>query len=141
MLLWVIGVTSALLLALWVSSGWLHARWVGAQGHGFSVGTGKLIVARGSPPPFPGWHFQASGWRSPRWEFWFVYFNLGPGRVTAWWVHIPLWAPLVLSTVPTVFLARSVKKNRQRPGACASCGYDRQGLTSTAECPECGMKA
>jgi hypothetical protein len=55
---------------------------------------------------------------------------------------IPLWALLMSSLVPLMFVVcaflirRSIGRRRQRSGRCEGCGYDLRG--STVRCPECG---
>ena len=49
-------------------------------------------------------------------------------------VDLPLWLPLVVLLVPTVWLWR---RDRPRPGFCRVCDYDLTGNT-TGCCPECG---
>jgi len=77
------------------------------------------------------------------------YWQFGPGYVgqQTWMPHfeqaffgfylsVPLWIPLLLVVVPTVFLFRH---ERMYPGHCCQrCGYDLTGNTSGV-CPECGQ--
>ena len=50
---------------------------------------------------------------------------------------LPVWLPLVLLCVPTVFFWRSARRSRTRPGHCARCSYDLTGNVS-GKCSECG---
>jgi hypothetical protein len=50
-------------------------------------------------------------------------------------LSIPLWMPLVVSAVPTIWLFWGDRR-RPAPRACR-CGYDLTGNTS-GRCPECG---
>lgn len=51
---------------------------------------------------------------------------------------LPIWIPLSLLTVPTLFL---FIRDRRRipPGHCTNCGYDLTGNVSGV-CPECGNR-
>ena len=48
---------------------------------------------------------------------------------------VPLWLPLMIASVPTIFLW--AKRPRKRPGFCGRCGYNLTGNVS-GRCPECG---
>ena len=57
-------------------------------------------------------------------------------------VTIPLWLPIFLIALPTVYLWRT---DRAKPWQCAKCRYDLRGLAGGGEgggeggvCPECG---
>jgi len=50
-------------------------------------------------------------------------------------IEIPLWLPLLMTAVPTVFLIRAAL--RPGPGRCKVCGYDLTGVRGLV-CPECG---
>jgi hypothetical protein len=49
----------------------------------------------------------------------------------------PLWIPLLIVAIPTVFLWR--RGRRRPPGHCQNCGYNLTGNVSGV-CPECGEK-
>jgi len=51
-------------------------------------------------------------------------------------VTVPLWIPLALVGVPTIWLGRR-ERRLARVGCCAACGYNLTGNTS-GRCPECG---
>jgi hypothetical protein len=51
-------------------------------------------------------------------------------------VAVPLWLPLLLSTVVTALPLRRPPRATLR-GRCSTCGYDLTGNTS-GRCPECG---
>lgn len=51
--------------------------------------------------------------------------------------RLPLWIPLLLSAVPTVWLWMRVRQTAR--GLCRTCGYDLRGLNEAiSRCPECG---
>jgi hypothetical protein len=53
-------------------------------------------------------------------------------------VILPLWLPLLVSAILPLLWFRQWKhrRNRNRPGLCAFCGYDLRA--SPDRCPECG---
>ena len=51
-------------------------------------------------------------------------------------IYVPLWIPLVIALIPTIWLWRGSRQIL--PGVC-SCGYDLTGNVSGV-CPECGER-
>ena len=51
-------------------------------------------------------------------------------------VSIPLWLPLLIFLIPTLWLWR-LDRRHQPPGHCEKCGYNLTANTSGI-CPECG---
>jgi len=130
---------AVVLLVAWIGSAWwaiaspsfrLQRAWVGGGGLG-------LITYSGN------------------WPFDIASFELGPSELPfCWWFDhirkpqisvrlIPLWAPLLLTLIPTGFAWRAdlIARRRAMLGKCTQCGYSRAGLTSDAVCPECGAAA
>jgi hypothetical protein len=62
----------------------------------------------------------------------------GPSGPSYWLIAIPLWFPLLLALIPTVYLWRTDR--RRLPGFCKKCGYNLTG-NETGKCPECGTEA
>ena len=62
---------------------------------------------------------------------------------STWRVQLPLWMPLVVTSVPAAFAFRGEVRHRRavRRGTCQKCGYSRAGLDAAAPCPECGAVA
>src|SRR5262245_19483524 len=50
---------------------------------------------------------------------------------------IPLW-PIIAACGLTAAWNWRRSRNYSKAGACPNCGYDRRGITTTAQCPECG---
>jgi hypothetical protein len=71
--------------------------------------------------------------REPRFVWWPEQLPVaGP----VWWViRFPLWPPLVVLLVPTLWLWH--RDRRIPPGHCRKCGYNLTGNVS-GRCPECG---
>src|SRR5689334_263711 len=57
---------------------------------------------------------------------------------TGWSLWLPHWLPILLvSGGPGwVLITRKLRRDRERRGLCASCGYDLRASTNC--CPECG---
>ncbi len=56
---------------------------------------------------------------------------------TTWRLVIPLWIPFgVCAILSSVAWDRRLRQDL--PGRCEHCGYDRTGLPRSAPCPECG---
>lgn len=129
-----------------------------------SIAGGRAVVqynygTPGQPPNGavsvrPGWLVHYYGpretwrffWRSGAREFfWFTVedsrdrpnafgkVGIGPNH---WIVAVPLWVPLLVFFLPTLYLWR--KERRPLPGHCRKCGYDLTGNESGV-CPECGQ--
>ena len=54
-------------------------------------------------------------------------------------LHTAGWTALLLGARRARSLVR--ERSRRRAGCCVSCGYNREGLTADAVCPECGKGA
>ena len=52
------------------------------------------------------------------------------------WVQVPLWLPLLVIALPTMWLWFT---DRAKPWQCPKCRYDLRGLDGGV-CPECGAK-
>jgi hypothetical protein len=75
------------------------------------------------------------------WLTWTRRFELGRAslwlaRRDAWTVHIPLWMPLAVLLLPTLWLWYRDRR-RIPPGHCQTCAYNLTGNVS-GRCPECG---
>ena len=69
-------------------------------------------------------------------EWWFQWGQWSDVRLYSTEVFIPLWVLVLLTGLPTGWLWW---RERERPGLCASCGYDLRGNASGV-CPECGAE-
>ena len=58
------------------------------------------------------------------------------GTVITTWYSLPLWIPLAVAGIPTLFLTWRDRR-RPVPGRCVMCNYDLTGNVS-GRCPECG---
>ncbi len=69
---------------------------------------------------------------------WFRSIPVGPSPM--WEVHIPLWAPLLLSAAFWASAIPAWRRARRaaRTNTCPTCGYDTHGITGP--CPECGRR-
>jgi hypothetical protein len=54
--------------------------------------------------------------------------------------RLPLWPLLPLGIVTTILAAGRRDRPAGREDPCASCGYDRSGLSPDSACPECASK-
>ncbi len=136
MVKWGGAVVTALLVVVWVGSGWWNL-----YGHigpsAFAIGNGVLAVPSSlSPYMLLGWGIERSEWIEWRWWFGeFVY-------AVEDWYEIPLWLVVAGSTVFTGAAWRldTLARRRARLNLCPTgeCNYDRTGLVAEAVCPECG---
>ena len=143
---WVGVISSGLLVA--IAIGTLFARytylWVSEGGDGpgclIGVGSGSLhFVYEPRDSSYAGslaYMFDDftgfSKRSSTEWVWWFI-IDLDPGQM--YWLIVPLWFPLVLIAIPTVYLWHTDR--RAKPWQCAKCRYDLRGLEGGV-CPECG---
>jgi hypothetical protein len=129
-------VASGALLACWfVSFSWridlYGGRWLVRLEKG-ALGLRQLY---GSAPL--GCEWQPSVSPDPTcWHPRFETVGLDSAVFVKWWLVIPFWVPVLVSSVATVILFRGVRR-KQRKGSCRSCGYDLTGNMSGV-CPECG---
>jgi hypothetical protein len=59
-------------------------------------------------------------------------------------LHDPVWPSIAFVLAAGLAVGacwKPIRQLRRGPGACAACGYDRQGLPPDAKCPECGAPA
>lgn len=137
------GITAtALILATWVASGWLCFDACGYRAQVFVNGgvfelwydvDGCVCVFDG-PYWRPHWYAERSfemRWAVPHTS------DCAQSTMGSWReVVIPLWAPLMLVGLPTLWMLWS-RRRRRPPGHCVACGYDLTGNVS-GRCPECG---
>ena len=118
---------SMLIVAAWVISIWWDFAYVhGKSRGGVGVEDNVAFVDWGfSSPTTGGWIIRNN--KRPR--FW-PGLGLSTGKAS-----IPLWALLLISTVPTLLAWRRLR--RPLPGHCRKCGYDLTGNV-TGVCSECG---
>ncbi|MEW6253162.1 MAG: hypothetical protein AB1716_21195 [Planctomycetota bacterium] len=76
----------------------------------------------------PGWSIESDGFDASRLAEWS---EIGQESVV-----VPLWIPLALVGVPTVWCWWRPNRRPCAPG-CRACGYDLTGNVS-GRCPECG---
>jgi hypothetical protein len=65
---------------------------------------------------------------------------LAPVVVRAGDIHLPILYLALIAAAPPAAVRISRRFRRRPPHACARCGYDRRGLSSST-CPECGSPA
>lgn len=99
---------------------------------------GGLLVIRvwGDGPAYATASFavdQAMGRPGLEWP---AFSTMGYGVA---YLSIPYWLILSIVGAPTILMF-ALTRSRNRPGCCASCGYDLKGNES-GTCPECGAKA
>lgn len=132
-------VAAILLLAGWLGSRWWYCWYVTNYGVVFNGNAGRISIGDSR-----GYYGIQTGWtmiRNPYPEFrlWFEWSRGGPvGALPN--VAIPLWMPAVLLAAWSGATWRRHLRVRGRAarGACASCGYDLEGLPPGTSCPECG---
>jgi len=127
-------VLTALIIALWIGSGWWTLGGPLSSTSGVELYAGRLefVYTDGVPLLFEG------GWRliyrhraGIAWSF--DRLNAPGILVTA--VCVPLWSLVLLTGMPTAWLW--LKGRCVVVGACAECGFDLCGADHDV-CPECG---
>ena len=144
----------ALLVALWVASGWYHIRVAARYAWQANIvgGRGELWRGPGAVPGLFGPEAMRRGntfsiLHAPFAVDWGFERRLpvhagSPPRSGTVWI-VPLWAPFLLAAGATVLAWRldTLARRRARAGFCPKCGYNRTGLAPGAVCPECGAAA
>jgi hypothetical protein len=133
---------TALVVVVWIGSGWYSASW--ASTHDFQVhltqGRLELLIGRAMQFPFSQNFFSLR--RDPGSFYWGVHWiRMGKGAPVI--VDIPLWLCVIAMFLPTLAIWRvdilvSRHERAARLNLCPKCGYDRAGLAIGAACPECG---
>lgn len=109
----------------------------GMRNHGFAdeVAFGWPLISFGLHWETPSRQWQGGTLIRPKprsARHWLVWQPLLPSAL----IGSAFWATAVGVVVLTfTFVARALGR---KPWQCASCGYDRRGLTSESKCPECG---
>jgi hypothetical protein len=130
---WCLAALCGIAGALWAATPWvdfLIYRTNPPHCYEVHVVLGCIVAAEGGHGPHLGIR-TGPYWRDPDWSWWFHYDRDGI-------IVIPLWSIIIATGPPAFFLFGAARRLRQRPGHCRACGYDRQGLSSDAQCPECG---
>jgi hypothetical protein len=152
-----------LIAAVWLASGWFTLDFArqrtlpsGAEwGWALRVRHGFVLVARGElPVGFADslgaeWPLVYRDGLSPDWDWDCTAYTHGSGQgrgVTIVQVSTPiLAAPLVAAALwawwPLIVRPLRRASERAKRGLCAACGYDRRGISTITNCPECGSAA
>jgi hypothetical protein len=165
---WTGAAVTVLLVVVWIGSGWWTWHCKRTRGRWVQVDQGRLsfgesITRPATPTPFfastgverveltrmvgndrqatvrldlrkllrqPPLHglLQGFGWHESR---------------NGWSVHVPLWAPAIVSIAASALAWRldTLARRRAKLNLCAKCNYDRTGLANNVVCPECGAAA
>jgi len=123
----------AVLIVLYILSGWFAAGWMQVIGsRGYLLAGGEGLVGLGITDPDliqeSGVFFepQGAGWRG-----WFLIAQTPRSSQ----LFVPIWLPMLV----VVFVAWYARPRRHRSACCESCGYALEGLTGGI-CPECGKE-
>ncbi len=158
---WGGAVVCALLVVIWIGSGWyfLRSGLVGRFGGEVNAGAFWVYESELEDLPFLGWRgpsrrVDATGTAFAyhlAWKFESeqhvrtVSRAVGPHRqfLILATTRIPLWAPFLLAAFVTTIVWRldTLARRRAKLGACPKCSYSRTGLAPNAVCPECGTAA
>jgi hypothetical protein len=137
---WLAILGSAMVLALailWSVSIVRRVTFTASNWHA-SAQEGSVIIDYSSVPMYFG---QMAGWQvGEHFEGGSVIQrNPGTGKwATTPRTIVPLWIPLLVIAVPSVFLWFRVARAMRDPKHCSACGYDCTGVPEGAVCPECG---
>jgi hypothetical protein len=137
-------VVTALLVVVWIGSGWWVVGWNDGWERAIRIEAGCVDVwgRQNYPEGKPGhgvWCYRHSfqlRWTAGRIDDGFV--GSGWGRRFGW--RIPLWIAVGvfggLTYLAWYFDRRAQGRDRMR--RCPKCNYDRAGIAAGAVCPECG---
>jgi len=123
----------AVLIVLYILSGWSAAGWmqvIGSRGYLFACGEGLVGLGIADPDLIVDsgvfLESQAVGWR-----WWFLIAQTPRSSQ----LFVPIWLPMLVVAL-VVWYSRP---RRHRSACCESCGYSLEGST-IATCPECGRE-
>jgi hypothetical protein len=130
---WGGSVVTALLVVVWIGSGWWWCDWLNEDGTVMvGVQAGSVHVGSGNPQTIPGVGGWCAGLKDSSLD-WTI--DRSPS-----WLALPLWMPsgLCLCVVIAAWRLDTLAHRRARLNLCRKCNYDRAGLAAGAVCPECG---
>lgn len=128
------------IVTLWRNLGFFYVKSLvrGMQFTEVGVGQAELWCSRydlpKGPEPTRSFKFYLTPPNDSQYRHWLPHVVRHQGFCR---VILPLWIPLWLVALPTIFLFWH--DCRVPPGHCQTCGYDLTGNTSGV-CPECGTK-
>lgn len=149
---WTCTAASALIIAAWACSLAWSAYWwrvtvnpyarrdsIGVSGGAIFVEWDLHYPKRNSASPHD-WTFATfavSKIQNSRWEHcWKPSREPHFGGTMAW---LPLWILFLPVMIPSIMLWCARLRSSRRPAeSCPKCAYDRRGLPTTTNCPECG---
>lgn len=135
-----------------ITSVWCWLQGVGTvAGRRVSAGVDRgcvfLFVSKDWPErtPRPAWYFVAKPRLDYAYDWWGWFWPWRPLTSGGAWFRqlaFPSWLPVPILVVSGGFLWRAHKRaRRDLLEKCGHCGYERDGLTAGAKCPECGAAA
>ncbi len=139
---WGGAVVTALLVVVWIGSGWWRVDWVATGWScGFSEGAFYMAGHRAYPFDWEGMTIAARI-RGPGWMLMpssnLVRDNVDPQPYRNF--ILPLWIPALLTLASTAraWYWDTLARRRAKLNLCPKCNYDRTGLAAGVVCPECG---
>jgi len=134
---WVYGSLGAVLIAVWLTSAKVDVIYESTDYSSVEVGFGVLNVqwTDGYAGTQPGGRWLVRHNREPL-HWW--YSNLTWDYTRR--VELPLWPLAIPPIVLTAWSAARGCTRARRTRTCSVCGYDLQGLSTDARCPECSAE-
>jgi hypothetical protein len=148
---WGGAVVTALLVVVWIGSGWWRIECWDGNATGVEISAGQLVIEREPPGPDPFGRSAGLVVSRQRVLYSFAWgFSRADARIRGGWgfplvaegtiYRVSIW-PLVVTTLLITTAAWSIdaaSRRRERMKLCHSCRYDRAGLAPGTVCPECG---
>ena len=134
---WGGAVVFALLIVMWVASGWCYFTWFSPRGDCVVVDRGRVVIGQMNyAVPVKDRGPQLGRIHMGEFHWWFDMYRMG----TNWQWFIPLWLPVAAALIitGTAWRLDHLACRRARIGLCPKCRYSRTGLPPNSPCPECG---
>jgi hypothetical protein len=137
---WTGAAVTALLMVVWIASGWAYLRFWPTPALCISVSRGQTQFTEYRAFRLPA---TSSGWKAGTHPFNLAWASRWDSDQHLRDFQVALWLPSVIAwgVTASAWLLDNAARRRARLNLCPKCNYDRTGLAKDSVCPECGAPA